>query len=380
MEDANPTSTGASLADIAAMTRAVELGELGRIGAPPNPWVGCVIIGADGVVGTGFHERPGEPHAEVRALAAAGPAARGATAVVTLEPCSHTGRTGPCADALIQAGVARVVVGVADPDAQVSGNGIERLRSAGIDVVVDVGSDLVRESLAPYLHHRLTNTCFVVCKVAASIDGRSAARDGSSQWITGPAARDDVHRMRAESQAVVIGSGTAIADDPNLTPRHRWAGPTPLRVVADTFGRVDPSGHLADTGVAPTIIATAEMHPQRRAQWGDVGAEVWDVGRSPRGGLDLGALWRQLAEVGVLQALVEAGPRLGGSIVASGSFQRLVTYVGATWLGAGGRPVFDAPGPNSIQLAERLSLHDVTAFDNDVRLTYAAADIGPTGE
>src|SRR5436190_7060794 len=258
------------------MARAVAVGEQGRRSAPPNPWVGAVVAVDGRIVGEGFHEHPGAPHAEVRALAVAGDAARGATVVVTLEPCSHHGRTPPCADALIGAGVRRVVVALEDPDPLVHGRGIQRLRDAGIDVVVGVGADVARSSLAPYLHHRSTGRAFCLAKVATTLDGRIAAADGTSQWITGEAAREDAHDLRAECQAIVVGSGTALADHPALTVRGVPDAPiTPLRVLLDGRGRVPAEGALFDPALGPTLVFTSERAPNERIDaWRAAGAKV----------------------------------------------------------------------------------------------------------
>src|SRR5256885_12437814 len=226
------------------MAEAVALGERGRLTAAPNPWVGCVVVAADGrVAGRGFHHRAGEPHAEVHALREAGDRARGATVYVTLEPCAHQGRTPPCAPALVEAGVRRVVVAVLDPDERVAGRGIRLLAAAGVAVEVGVGAEPAARSLGPYLRHRRTGRPLCLLKTAASLDGRTAAADGASQWITGPEARADAHRLRAESGAVVVGAGTALADRPSLTFRGVDFGeaPTPappLRVLLDAAGRV----------------------------------------------------------------------------------------------------------------------------------------------
>ncbi|HYT38061.1 MAG TPA: bifunctional diaminohydroxyphosphoribosylaminopyrimidine deaminase/5-amino-6-(5-phosphoribosylamino)uracil reductase RibD, partial [Acidimicrobiia bacterium] len=211
----------------ATMRRALELAASVRATTSPNPWVGCVI---DPGAFEGATQPPGGPHAELVALERAGDAARGATMVVTLEPCAHHGRTPPCVDAILAAGVAKVVVGVEDPDPNVQGRGIARLRQAGVEVEVGVCADEVRAQLAPYLKHRSTGRPWVVLKLAASADGRTAAPDGSSRWITGEAARADAHRLRAESDAVIVGAGTVRADDPELTVRAA-EGRDPLRVV-----------------------------------------------------------------------------------------------------------------------------------------------------
>ena len=197
------------------MARATTLADQARRRTPPNPWVGCVLVRDGTIVGEGATAPPGGPHAEAAAVHAAGDRARDATAYVTLEPCAHTGRTGPCTTVLLDAGVTRVVVALEDPDPRVRGQGLDTLRSAGVDVEVGLGADAVRRSLAPYLHHRRTGRAFALAKTALSVDGRSAARDGTARWVTGPAARADAHEQRADSQAVVVGAGTAIADQPS---------------------------------------------------------------------------------------------------------------------------------------------------------------------
>ncbi|MGH9005989.1 MAG: bifunctional diaminohydroxyphosphoribosylaminopyrimidine deaminase/5-amino-6-(5-phosphoribosylamino)uracil reductase RibD, partial [Acidimicrobiia bacterium] len=297
----------AVLSDEAAMAEAVALGERGRLTAAPNPWVGCVIVGSDGqIVGRGFHARAGEPHAEVHALREVGERSRGGTAYVTLEPCAHQGRTPPCAPALVEAGLSRVVVAVLDPDDRVAGRGIEILRAAGITVEVGVGADAGARSLAPYLHHRRTGRPLCLLKTAASIDGRTAAADGTSQWITGPEARADAHRLRAGSGAVVIGAGTALADRPTLTFRNLefedgLPPPQPLRVLLDAAGRVPAAGPLFDPSLAPTLVITTPVaDPEAKRAWKEAGAEVEEVLFA--GGVDLAAALEVLGRRGVLQA------------------------------------------------------------------------------
>ena len=203
------------------MRAAIEAAAAVRTTTSPNPWVGTVVVDDGGrIVATGATQPPGGAHAEREALRHAGAAARGATLVTTLEPCSHTGRTPPCVDAIVDAGIRRVVVGIEDPDPKVAGQGIAALRAAGIDVTVGVEAAAVEAQLAPYLTHRRTGRPYVVLKLAATVDGRTAAPDGTSQWITGEAARADAHRLRAESDAVLVGAGTVRADDPSLTVRH----------------------------------------------------------------------------------------------------------------------------------------------------------------
>ncbi|MET0229024.1 MAG: bifunctional diaminohydroxyphosphoribosylaminopyrimidine deaminase/5-amino-6-(5-phosphoribosylamino)uracil reductase RibD, partial [Actinomycetes bacterium] len=243
------------------MERALALAEGGRGRVSPNPMVGAVLVRDGRVVGEGFHRAAGRAHAEAEALAAAGAAAAGATCYVTLEPCAHHGRTPPCADALVAAGVARVVAAVQDPDPRVDGAGLARLRAAGVAVELGVGAEAAATQNAAYLTHRRLGRPRVTLKAAASLDGKVAAPDGTSQWITGPAARSDGHRLRAEADAVAVGAGTALADNPRLTVRlPGFTGHQPLRVLVDAAGRVGAGGHLFD-GEAPTLVATTGAAP-----------------------------------------------------------------------------------------------------------------------
>ncbi len=366
----------------AAMQRALELGESGRRTAPPNPWVGCVLLRDGVVVGEGFHRRPGTPHAEAAALVAAGDRAHGATAVVTLEPCSHHGRTGPCADALADAGVARVVVALEDPDRHVAGRGIARLRARGIEVEVGPGpgAAAAARSLAPYLHHRRTGRAYCVVKAALSLDGRTAATDGSSRWITGPAARADAHELRADSQAVVVGAGTALADEPALTARD-GAAPVerqPLRVVLDGRGRVRAAGPLFDTTLAPTLVLTTERAADGAVDaWRAAGAKVEVLPPAPSGpGVDLLATLDLLGGIGVLQAMVEGGATLQGALFREGLVDRIVAYVAPIVLGRDARPVLEWTGPAAITNAARWCLISATPLGDDVRLEYEPGSAG----
>ena len=315
-----------------AMWRAMALAAAVRRSVPPRPWVGCVLLATDGRTFEGATEAVPGRHAEVVALAAAGDAARGATVVCTLEPCSHTAVTGPCADALIAAGVARVVVGIEDPDHRVAGQGIERLRAAGIAVEVGCEADAVTAQLAPYLKHRRTGRPYVVLKLAASLDGRTAAPDGSSQWITGEAARADAHRLRADSDAVLVGAGTVRADDPSLTVRA-VDGPDPLRVV---LGRI-PEG----AAVLPAI----ELE-------GDLGAVLDELGRR-----------------GVLQAMVEGGAQVAGDFHRAGLVDRYVLYLAPKLFGGDdGRPLFAGPGAPTIDDVWGGRITSVARLGDDLRL------------
>ncbi len=321
------------LSDVRWMRAAVEAAGSVRATAHPNPWVGCAIVGADGtLIALGSTRPPGQAHAEVTALELAGAQARGATAYVTLEPCSHHGRTGPCADALVEAGVARVVVGLADPDARVSGQGIERLRGAGVRVDVGCGADEVEAQLAPYLHHRRTGRPYVVLKLAATLDGRTAAPDGTSRWITGPVARADAHRLRAESDSIVVGAGTVRADDPSLTTRDAH-GPDPERVV---LGRA-PEG--------------ARVHPC--TEWEGSIPELLD----------------HLGDRGHVQVLVEGGATVAGSLHRHGLVDRYVVYLAPALLGGDDAPgLFTGAGAPTIADAWRGHIESVVALGDDLRL------------
>ncbi len=317
------------------MLRAVELAAGVRTTTSPNPWVGCVLVTAAGERAEGATQPPGEPHAEAVALAEAadrGLDTRSATAYVTLEPCSHHGRTPPCADALVAAGVARVVVGIADPDRQVGGRGLERLRSAGVEVTTGVGADVVAAQLAPYVTHRSTGRPYVVLKLAASLDGRTAAPDGSSRWITGEAARADAHQLRAESDAILVGAGTVRSDDPELTVRH-VAGKDPLRVV---LGRT-PGG--------------AKVHPALELD-GDLGGVLDELGRRD-----------------VLQVLVEGGASVAGELHRAGLVDRYVLYLAPVLFGGDdARGLFSGAGAATIADVWRGRIAAVRHLGDDLRV------------
>ncbi|MEV0133845.1 bifunctional diaminohydroxyphosphoribosylaminopyrimidine deaminase/5-amino-6-(5-phosphoribosylamino)uracil reductase RibD [Dactylosporangium sp. NPDC050688] len=329
------------------MRRAVQL-SLHSLGeTSPNPNVGCVLVAPDGTVaGEGRTAPAGGPHAEVSALAEAGERARGATAYVTLEPCDHTGRTGPCTQALIAAGVARVVVAVRDPN-PVAAGGLETLRASGIGVEEGVLRDAARAAMIGWLTAVGRGTPYVIWKFAATLDGRSAAADGTSQWITSPEARADVHRIRAGVDAVIAGIGTVLADDPHLTVRtpDGPAARQPLRVVVDGAGRTPPGANVLD-GAAATWIATA-----------------------PGGGrVDLPGMLRHLYDQGVRTALLEGGPTLAGAFLAEGLVDRVVAYLAPKLLGAG-PAALGAAGISTIAEALTLDVVDLAMVGPDVRLT-----------
>ena len=314
------------------MRRALELAASVRASTSPNPWVGCVIE-PGGFVGA--TRPPGGDHAEIVALAAAGDRAAGATMVVTLEPCAHHGRTPPCVDAIIAARISRVVVGIEDPDPLVSGKGIARLREAGIDVEVGVLSSDVRAQLAPYLKQRTTGRPWVVLKLAATLDGRTAAPDGSSEWITGPEARADAHRLRAESDAVIVGAGTVRADDPALTVRDA-PGDDPLRVVLGTIPK--------DARVRPALELS-----------GDLGDVLDELGRR-----------------GVVQAMVEGGAGVAGDFHRAGLVDRYVLYLApALFGGDDALPMFAGPGAATMADVWRGHIVSVERVGDDLKVELA---------
>jgi diaminohydroxyphosphoribosylaminopyrimidine deaminase / 5-amino-6-(5-phosphoribosylamino)uracil reductase len=365
------------------MARAVALAEGGRGTASPNPMVGAVLVMDGQVVGEGFHRAAGEPHAEAVALAAAGPLAAGATCYVTLEPCAHHGRTPPCADALLQAGVARVVAAMADPDPRVGGGGLARLRAAGVPVTVGVGGEAAAEQNAAYLTHRRLGRPRITLKAAASLDGKVAAPDGSSQWITGPAARADAHRLRAEADAVVVGAGTALADDPRLTARlPGHAARQPLRVLVDAAGRVGAGGHLFDDD-APTLVATTTAAPASAVEaWKQAGAEVLvcpEAAREDGGrGVDLAGLAAALGRRGVLELLVEGGPRLQAGFWATGLADRLVWYLAPLAIGGNGAPgLLGGAGAPTLRAARPLRIASVERLGEDLRVVAFPAATAP---
>ncbi|WP_078871535.1 bifunctional diaminohydroxyphosphoribosylaminopyrimidine deaminase/5-amino-6-(5-phosphoribosylamino)uracil reductase RibD [Streptomyces caatingaensis] len=348
-----------------AMRRAVALAARALGSTSPNPVVGCVLLDAAGrVAGEGWHRRAGAAHAEVEALraaAAAGHDVRGGTAVVTLEPCNHTGRTGPCAQALIAAGIARVVYAVADPDPVATG-GAATLAAAGVETEGGLLADEAAAGNAAWLTSVLRGRPFVQWKYAATLDGRSAAADGTSRWITSAESRADVHRLRAEADAVVVGSGTLRADDPHLAVRGRAGVTQPLRVVMDTRATVRPTARVLDDA-APTLIAVGED-----ADTGHLPGT--DVVRLPAGpaGLDVAALLAELHRRGVRSVLLEGGPRLAGAFLAAGAVDRVVGYLAPALLGSGPAALGDA-GVGTIAQALRLDVTDVARLGPDLRVT-----------
>jgi diaminohydroxyphosphoribosylaminopyrimidine deaminase / 5-amino-6-(5-phosphoribosylamino)uracil reductase len=356
-----PRDRGANVSDEAYIERAISLAERGRGLVSPNPMVGAVVVFDGRVVGEGWHEGPGTPHAEIRALDEAGERTRGAILYTSLEPCDHFGRTGPCTDAVVAAGVARVVSAMRDPNPVVDGRGFAKLRSQGIDVEFGfLAEDAARQNEA-FVKHVRTGLPFVTWKMAASLDGKVAARDGSSRWITGEAARADVHRLRSSSDAIVVGAGTALADDPALTVRMPgYRGRAPLRILVDARGRVPATGDLFDDE-APTLVATTDLAPKdRREEWRSAGAEV--VVYEPEAErVPLGELVADLGKRDIQAVLLEGGPTLAWSAVEDGLIDKVVVYLAPKLVGG-----VDAPtvlgGRGFAPIANALGLR-VRSFD-----------------
>ncbi len=352
-----------------AMRRALTLAARGLGTTSPNPVVGCVVLDAAGhQVGEGWHERPGGPHAEVHALAEAGAAARGGTAVVTLEPCAHTGRTGPCAEALLAAGVARVVYAVADPHAAAAG-GAAALAAAGVRTEAGLLAAEAEAVNAAWLTAIRRGRPYVRWKYAATLDGRVAAADGTSRWITSAPARADVHRLRAEADSVLVGSGTARADDPQLAARDVPGAVQPLRVVVDTGARVVGPGARVLDAAAPTLVVVAEDAPDGRVALLARHAEVVRLPRAAGGrGLDLRALLAELHRREVRSVLLEGGPTLAGAFVAARLVDEITGYLAPALLGGGPHALADA-GIATISAALRLRVTDVIRIGEDLRVT-----------
>jgi diaminohydroxyphosphoribosylaminopyrimidine deaminase/5-amino-6-(5-phosphoribosylamino)uracil reductase len=354
--------------DTRHMRRALELAARGLYSTDPNPRVGCVLVRDGRVVGEGWHERAGEAHAEVRALAAAGEAARGATVYVTLEPCAHTGRTPPCVQALIAAGVGRVVYASGDPNPLVNGVGVAALRAAGIDTV---GELLAAEAQAlnPGFFKRMrTGLPWMRVKLGASLDGRTALANGASRWITGPAARQDAQRFRARSSVVLSASGTVLADDPALNVRVEGAARQPLRVLLDSELRVPPEARMFDRE-GPALVFTASTDDARRAELTRRGVRVETVARAAQGGLALDAVLRRLGELEANEVWVEAGARLAGALLQARLVDEFIVYLAPSLLGPTARPLVELPQISQLEQRMRLEFSECKPVGPDLRLT-----------
>ncbi|RCV91784.1 bifunctional diaminohydroxyphosphoribosylaminopyrimidine deaminase/5-amino-6-(5-phosphoribosylamino)uracil reductase RibD [Billgrantia montanilacus] len=361
------------------MARALQLARRGLYTTDPNPRVGCVLVKDDRLVGEGWHARAGEPHAEVHALRMAGETARGATAYVTLEPCSHQGLTGPCAVALIDAGVKRVVVAMTDPNPEVAGRGIAMLCEAGVEVEVGLLEEEARAINPGFLSRMTRHRPFVRLKMAMSLDGRTAMESGESQWITGPHARAEVQRLRARSSAVVTGVDSVIFDNSRLTVRASQLGlddadviarRQPLRVVVDTQLRL-PQAAACLREPGRTLVATvAGYDGERRARLESAGAEILVLPADENGRVDLVALLHYLAEQELVnEVLLETGATLAGAMLDAGLVDEMQLFVAPTLLGGEARPLFALPGLTRMAQQRPLEILDIRAIGRDWRIT-----------
>jgi diaminohydroxyphosphoribosylaminopyrimidine deaminase/5-amino-6-(5-phosphoribosylamino)uracil reductase len=347
------------------MARALTLAEHGLNTTMPNPRVGCVIVRDEQIVGEGWHLRAGEAHAEVHALRAAESQARGATAYVTLEPCSHFGRTPPCCDALIKAGVKRVVCAMQDPNPLVAGRGLQTLRAAGIEVVSGVLEARARCLNEGFISRMERGRPWLRIKSAASLDGRTALANGQSQWITSDAARTDAQHWRARSCAILTGIGTVLADNPRLTVRGIASERQPLRVIVDSQLRTPLDAAVLAEGHA--LIATAITDPSRFEAYQKSGIEIISL-PSADGRIDLPALMQELGQRGLNEILTEAGPLLNGALIASGCADALLLYLAPSLLGHSARGMFALPEIESLTQRQSLHIQDVTAIGGDLRI------------
>jgi diaminohydroxyphosphoribosylaminopyrimidine deaminase / 5-amino-6-(5-phosphoribosylamino)uracil reductase len=357
------------------MALALRLAEQGLYSTSPNPRVGCVLVRDEKIVGTGWHQRAGESHAEVLALRAAGEAARGATAYVTLEPCSHFGRTPPCVDALIAAGVARVVIAMQDPNPLVAGQGIAKLRAAGIVVASGLMEAAARELNVGFVSRMTRGVPYVRSKIASSLDGRTALKNGVSQWITGAEARRDVQHWRARSCAVLTGINTILADDAQLNVRDLATTRQPLRVVLDSQLRMPLTAKILQGG--NTMVYTVTQNVEKITALKKLGVSVCVLANA-QGCVDLNAMLKDLAQRGMNEVLVEAGSVLNGALLQAGLVDELLLYLAPQLLGDMARGM--ASLGELTQLNQRVELHwqDVRQVGNDLRIVVRVKSATPS--
>lgn len=356
--------------DHAFMARALQLAARGLYSTSPNPRVGCVIVKDEKIIGEGWHQKAGEPHAEIHALMQAGMASQGATVYVSLEPCAHHGRTPPCADALVGAGVARVIAAAEDPNPKVAGQGLARIKAAGIATASGLMEAEARELNDGFFKRMVLGHPLVRIKTASSLDGRTALSSGESKWITGEAARADVHKLRARACAILTGIETVLADNPQMNVRNIDTVRQPIKVIVDSSLRTPADAEILKG--AKTIIACAAPDAKKAAALEAAGAEILCLPGAD-GKVDLSALLSRLAQKGVNEVMTEAGPRLNGALIAAGLADEWVQYVAPCLLGSGARPLFDLAEPASMQQRLNWKLADQRMLGADLRLTWRKA-------
>ena len=358
-----------SPADQPYMAQALRLAERGLYSTSPNPRVGCVIVRDGVLVGEGWHQRAGEAHAEVNALQQAGTAARGATAYVTLEPCSHHGRTPPCTEALLAAGIRRVVAAMADPNPLVAGRGLAQLQAAGVAVDVGLMADEAHELNIGFVSRMTRKRPWVRLKAAASLDGKTALQNGESQWITGPQARQDGHCWRARACAILSGIGTVRKDDPQLNVRGVDTSRQPLKVIVDSRLELSPAARLLEVGNVLLVSAgqaVAEV-AERAAALRERGAKILDL-PDGKGRVDLHALLHELAQRGLNEVHVEAGSRLNGALLAAGLVDEVLLYLAPCLLGDTARGLFALPALESLAGKHQLAIRAAERLGDDLRV------------
>ncbi len=374
MEKLNPTHTnlGADHADhVKYMRQALELARIAEGRTTPNPAVGAVVVAAGAVVGCGYHPKAGEPHAEIFALREAGARAQGADAYVTLEPCSHQGRTAPCCDALIAAGIRRVFVGICDPNPLVNGRGVKRLRAAGVEVVTGILAAECRYLCAPFIKHVTTGQPLVILKSATTLDGKTATSTGSSQWITGSESRAHVHQVRDRVDAILVGIGTVQADNPRLTTRLKEKpGRDPVRVVLDSNLRIEPSAALVQhnsTALTLIMTTTSADTPKRSRLESYPLVEVVSVAQDATGRVDLRAVLDELGRRQIQSVLVEGGARVNQALLQQDLVDRIMLYIAPKLLGgADGYGIFSGTGPKELDAAHKVDIVQVRRFGADI--------------
>ncbi|MDT8421219.1 MAG: bifunctional diaminohydroxyphosphoribosylaminopyrimidine deaminase/5-amino-6-(5-phosphoribosylamino)uracil reductase RibD [Desulfuromonadales bacterium] len=361
------------------MSLALELAQRGAGRTAPNPPVGAVVVRDGAIIGEGFHPMAGEPHAEIFALRQAGDLASGSDLYVTLEPCSHHGRTGPCADAVIEAGIRRVFVGVQDPNPQVAGRGIERLRTAGIEVVCGVLERDCRRLIAPFARHVLSGMPYTIYKTAMTLDGKTATAKGDSRWISGERSRAEVHRLRDRVEAIMVGVGTVLHDDPLLNTRLPGGGRDPLRVVVDSHLRMPAdAAMLRQASAAGTLIATTEAAgADARNALELAGAEILVLPQE-QGHVSLPDLWRELGRRNVQTLLLEGGATLAGAALRSGLIDRVMVFVAPKLIGGdSGYGIFAGAGCSLLGDAVKLEDVHTERFDMDVLISGEVVKCSP---